>query len=203
MQEILKQEKADITKHKQNLSDLTVGIGWKSDKEILFDFSAILADYNSTFTDKERFIFYQNPVLRGKRDDIIKFIPIEDIKNTHDFSDLQQITLSLFDIPNSVSEIIFCAAIYNNKENKFSLSDIKNLHFHIFNADTKEEIIFSRLDNYFTVESCLVFGKLYRQDEYWKYENISEGYIGDLGSIFSMYYRGKEFKVLAEGDNNG
>lgn len=207
MYEILKGDRADITKYKQNLSDITVGMGWDAKSSdtnnLIIDLVAILADYNSHFVDMDRFIFYNNPILMGKRDEIIKFIPTEEVVNNKSMSDMEQIKLSLFDIPNSVSEIIFGAAIYDPTTTNHTLADLKKLHLHLYNSDTKEELVSIKLDKYFTIETCLVFGKLYRQDDYWKFENISEGYIGDLGSLFGMYYRGEKVDVLAKGESNG
>lgn len=207
MYEILKGDRVDITKYKQNLSDITIGMGWdakRSDsKDLIIDMVAILTDHNSHFEDVERFIFYNNPILMGKRDEIIKFIPTGDVKNTKSLSDMEQIKLSLFDLPNSVSEVIFGAAIYDPNTTDHTLKDLSKLHLHLFNSDTQEELAYIKLDKYFTIETCLIFGKLYRQDEFWKFENISEGYIGDLGSLFGMYYRGEKVDVLAEGEKDG
>lgn len=207
MQELLKQEKVDITKYKQNLSDLTVGMGWDiqstKKRDMIIDLVAILADEKSNFYDKDNFVYYNNPLIHKDRDDIIKFKSIKDVNNTKKFKDLQQVDISLYDIPETVSEIIFSAAIYDSKTNKCTLNDVSKLHLHLFNKDTQEELAFITIDNYFSIETCLVFGKLYRQDDYWKFENISEGYIGDLGSLFSMFYRGTTVSSLTEENIDG
>lgn len=200
MDELLKYQKVDITKDKPNISDIVVGIGWTIDrdfpKDMVVDMALILADEDSVFYDSDDFIYYNNKFMMGRREEIVKHMNIEELYEDTGFDDKEQIKISLFDIPGDVRKMVICAAVYKPKETGHKLSDLKDLQMHIFNEQTMETLFFSKLDKYFINETCLIFGEFYRFEEEWKYEVINEGYIGDLGTLFGVHYRGEKIETI-------
>lgn len=200
MEEVVKGGKYDITRGKPNISDIVIGVGWELDEnfpnDLIFDFAALLLDSDNVLYDKDRLIYYKNNLIMKRKDEIIKHMTVKNVYTDVKFHDFEQIKLSLYDIPKDVKSIILMGSIFKN-ENNYRLSDLKELHFHIFNENTREELMYTRFHHYFDRETCLVFGRLYlNQEDEWRYENLSEGYIGDLGTLFMAYYRGEQITKL-------
>jgi tellurium resistance protein TerD len=57
-----------------------------------------------------------------------------------------------------------------------------------------EEIAKYELDEYFSVETGVEFGRLYKRNNQWRFEASGIGYKADLGFFLEKYFSGEIIK---------
>lgn len=57
----------------------------------------------------------------------------------------------------------------------------------IFNTDTQEEILKYELEEDFSVETAVEFGRIYKRNGQWKFEAIGMGQKGGLQEYLNKY----------------
>lgn len=202
MEEIIKGQKVDITKNRPNVSDIVIGVGWKLGKnypaDLTFDLALILGDEKGNFDDPKDFVYYGNPIIMGRREETVLHKAVDEVYTEGlRFDDLEQIKVSLYELPEYIRCLTVVGSIYEPTKLGHKLGEIEGLHLHIFNEHTNEELFYSLMNNYFQLETCITFGRFYRMESEWKFEMLQEGFMGDLGTLFGVYYNGKKLK---EGD---
>lgn len=64
---------------------------------------------------------------------------------------------------------------------------MRNSYIRIYDAQTDEEIARYDLDEDFSVETAVEFGRLYRHNGQWKFEAIGNGSKGGMQSLVNKY----------------
>ena len=64
---------------------------------------------------------------------------------------------------------------------------VRNSYIRIYDAQTDEEIARYDLDEDFSVETAVEFGRLYRHNGQWKFEAIANGSKGGMQSLVNQY----------------
>ena len=70
---------------------------------------------------------------------------------------------------------------------KQNFGQVRNSYIRIVNTDTKEEIMRYELDEDYSIETAVEFGRLYRKSGEWKFEAMGKGYADDLGYFVNKY----------------
>lgn len=194
--QIYSDDKTEITRGRPNLANIIAGMTWimtpETPKDLYFDMVAYLIEEDGYCRDTKDIIYFGNELMKIRRDEVFKHMDVDNVITDKrlKYEDYEQILVALYEVPNRIKEVVFCAGIYNAKENGYNLSQIEGLRFHIFNEENKEELIYSTYSKYFTIESCMVFGRLYRtSDGNWSYRGENQGYIGDIGTLHAIYHR--------------
>ena len=84
-------------------------------------------------------------------------------------------------------EIIFTATIYKAEERRQNFGQVRNSYIRIYDAKTDTEIARYDLDEDFSVETAVEFGRLYRHNGEWKFEAIGNGNKGGLQALVNKY----------------
>jgi tellurium resistance protein TerD len=64
---------------------------------------------------------------------------------------------------------------------------VRNSFIRIYNALDNQEIAKYELDEDFSTETAIEFGRLYRRDGAWRFEAIGKGYQGGLQTLVNKY----------------
>jgi len=64
---------------------------------------------------------------------------------------------------------------------------VRNSFIRIFDADTGEEMLKYELDEDFSIETAVEFGRIYKRDDKWKFEAIGAGMKGGLADYLKKY----------------
>ena len=151
------------------LSKVSVGLGWDPNEGTGFDFdldaSAFMLGSNKKIPNDNYFIFYNNP--KGGDDETLNV-------------DLQK-------VDPSIQEILFVATIYKADERKQNFGQVRNSYIRIYNSITNEEIARYDLDEDFSIETAVEFGRLYRRGGEWKFEAMGIGNKGGLQALVNKY----------------
>lgn len=169
------------------LQKIGVGLGWDpneaSGQDYDLDASAFLLGANGKLPTEQHFVFYGNKLspdgaVEGAEDDMTG--------GSSDGDD-ETVKVDLSQVSQQVQEIIFTVSIYEYDLRRQNFGQVRNSFIRIYDEVTNEEIAKYELDEDFSTESAVEFGRLYRRDGAWKFEAIGKGYQGGLQTLVNKY----------------
>jgi tellurium resistance protein TerD len=170
-----------------NLPKFIVGLGWDANASASgqdFDLDAsvfILGENKKVLTD-EYFVFYNN--LKS---------PDGSVEHTGDNltgagdGDDESIKIDLSKISPSATELCFVVTIHDAVNRRQNFGQVRNSFVRVYNPDTNEEILKYELEEDFSVETAVEFGRLYKRNGEWKFEAVGVGQKGGLNDYLAKY----------------
>lgn len=169
------------------LSRVGVGLGWDPNEGSGFDFdldaSAFMLGENKKLPKDEYFIFYNNP----KSPDASIESSGDDLTGGNSDGDDETLTVDLTRVDPQIQEIIFTVTIHDAEQRRQNFGQVRNSFIRIYDANTNEEIAKYELEEDFSVETAVEFGRLYRRNGEWKFEAMGIGYKGGLQYFVDKY----------------
>lgn len=107
--------------------------------------------------------------------------------NESDGGDDETINIDLSNVNSNIKEIVLCVTIYDYEQRRQNFGQIRNSYIRIINEHTGVEIAKYELDEDFSVETAVEFGRLYRRNGEWKFEAMGMGYKGGLQYFVDKY----------------
>ena len=154
-------EKGQRISMDKGLTLVGVGLGWDPNEGTGYDFdldaSAFMLGESGRIPTDEYFVFYNNP-------------------KSPDGS-----------VDPKIQEIVFTATIYKAEERRQNFGQVRNSYIRIYDAKTNAEIARYDLDEDFSIETAVEFGRLYRRGDEWKFEAMGIGNKGGLQSLVNKY----------------
>ena len=95
--------------------------------------------------------------------------------------------VDLTKVSSQIQEIVFTATIYKVEERKQNFGQVRNSYIRIYDAKNNTEIARYDLDEDFSIETAVEFGRLYRRGGEWKFEAMGIGSKGGLQSLVNKY----------------
>lgn len=180
-----KGDRFDLSK---GLSKVGVGLGWKPNEgESQFDYdldaSAFLLGANKKVPQDEFFVFYNNQ----QSPDGAVASSGDDKTGGSSEGDDETLSVDLNKVDKRVQEIVFTVTIHEAEKRKQNFGQVRESFIRIYNALSGEEIAKYELNEDFSVETAIEFGRLYRSGEQWKFEAMGIGYKGGLQHFVSKY----------------
>ena len=177
------------------LSKLTIGLGWDPNEGTGHDFdldaSAFLLNKDRRLAKETHFIFYNN--LESPDGSVIHTGDDPD-GNSSDGDDDEAIIVDLTLIPDEIEEILFVVTIEDYEARKQNFGQVRNSYIRIVD-DAKNEVVAKyELDEDFSIETAVEFGRLYKRNGEWKFEASGIGYKEDFGFFVNKYYSGEVIK---------
>ncbi len=167
-----------------------LGLGWSAntsnneDEEYDLDASAFMLGSNKKLPKDEYFVFYNNLT---SYDGAVQLSGDDRTGGDSDGEDNESITVDISKIDRSVEEIIFVASIYDAKKRKQNFGQVHNSYIRIYDSDTNAQIADYELEEDFSVENVVEFGRLYRRNGKWRFEALGIGYKGGLEELVAKY----------------
>lgn len=185
-----KGQKIDI-----GLSKITVGLGWDPNEGTGHDFdldaSAIMINENRKLLSEQHFVFYNN--LKSP-DGSLEHTGDDPDGKSSDGDDDEAIKIDLNRVSSDVQEILFVVTIEDFQARKQNFGQVRNSYIRIVDDLKGEEIAKYELDEDFSIETGVEFGRLYKRNGQWKFEASGIGYQADLGFFLEKYYDGTIIK---------
>lgn len=170
------------------LSKVSVGLGWDPNEGTGFDFdldaSAFMLGSNKKIPNDNYFVFYNNP---KSPDGAVESTGDDTTGGNSDGGDDETLNVDLQKVDPSIQEILFVATIYKADERKQNFGQVRNSYIRIYNSITNEEIARYDLDEDFSIETAVEFGRLYRRGGEWKFEAMGIGSKGGLQALVNKY----------------
>lgn len=182
---LTKGQKVDLTKGNPGLSQISVGLGWDTNKydggsNFDLDSSIFLLDASGKVAKAENFVYFNNLVggngsVEHSGDNL-----------TGDGSgDDEVIKVDLSRVPADVEKIVFAVTIYDAKSRNQNFGMVNNSYIRVF--EQTQELIRFDLGEDFSIETAVVSGELYRHNGEWKFTAIGSGYEGGLDALTRDY----------------
>lgn len=170
------------------LEKVAVGLGWDPNPNTGHDFdldaSAFLLGANHKLPADEYFVFYNNLC---SPDGAVCSSGDDQTGGNSEAGDDETLTVDLAKINPVIQEIVFTATIHKAAERKQNFGQVRNAYIRIVNAATDEEIARYDLEEDFSVETALEFGRLYKKNDTWKFEAMGIGHKGGLQFFVDKY----------------
>ncbi len=170
------------------LKKVGVGLGWDPNESTGYDFdldaSAFMLGENKKLPADEFFVFYNN---QKSPDGAVESSGDDLTGGNSDGGDDETLTVDLSKVDPRVNEILFTATIHDAENRRQNFGQVRNSYIRIYNAITNEEIAKYDLDEDFSIETAVEFGRLYRRNGEWKFEAIGNGFKGVLDHFVNKY----------------
>lgn len=169
------------------LSKVGVGLGWDPNEGTGFDFdldaSAFMVGANKKLPKDDFFVFYNNTL---SPDGAVETTG-DDLTGGSSDGDDETLKIDLSKVDPQIEEIIFTVTIHEADTRHQNFGQVHNSFIRIYNAQTNEEIAKYELDEDFSVETAVEFGRLYKRNGEWKFEAMGVGYKGGLQYFVDKY----------------
>ena len=181
-------EKGQRISMDNSLTLVGVGLGWDPSETPGVDFdldaSAFMLGSNKKTPKDEYFVFYNN---QESPDKSVKSSGDDLTGGNSDGGDDETLTVDLGKVAPEIQEIVFTATIHKAKERRQNFGQVRNSYIRIYNAVTNSDIARYDLDEDFSIETAVEFGRLYKRGSEWKFEAMGFGTKDGLEGLVAKY----------------
>lgn len=170
-----------------NAPIFTIGLGWDTNSSSTgsafdLDASVFILGENKRLIADEYFVFYNN--LKSP-DGAVEHTG-DNLTGAGDGDD-EQIKIDLSKIDARVSEICIVVTIHEAESRKQNFGQVRNSFIRVFDAATNADILKYELEEDFSIETAVEFGRIYKRDNNWKFEAVGAGMKGGLQDYLNKY----------------
>ena len=171
------------------LQKVCVGLGWDENKtggmDYDLDASAFMLGADRKLPEDEFFVFYNNLVSPDKAVESSGY----DLTggNRDGGSDNETLFVDLEKVDPRINEILFTVTIHEAEKRRQNFGQVHNSYIRIYDAVTNELIARYDLDEDFSVETAVEFGRLYKRNGAWRFEAMGNGFKGGLQALVDKY----------------
>ena len=101
--------------------------------------------------------------------------------------DDEQVLVDLSKIENEVAEICIVVTIHEAVSRNQNFGQVRNSFIRVFDTISGEEILKFELDEDFSIETAVEFGRIYKRNGEWKFEAVGMGMKGGLQDYVNKY----------------
>ncbi|OUL60331.1 TerD family protein [Flavobacterium sp. AJR] len=164
----------------------TVGLGWDSNssntgESFDLDASIFLIGANGKIPSDNHFVYYNN--LKSPDQAVIH--TGDNLTGAGDGDD-EKIQVDLSKIAPEVNEISFVVTIHHADTRRQNFGQIRNSFIRILDQ-SNVELVKYELDEDFSIETAVEFGRIYKRNEEWKFEAVGIGMKGGLQDYINKY----------------
>jgi tellurium resistance protein TerD len=164
-----------------------IGLGWNPNTQASaepydLDASAFLLGENGKLLGSEYFVFYNNP---SSADGAVQ--SSGDNRDGEGDGDDETLLVELEKVDARVQEIAFTVTLHEAEQRRQNFGQVRNAFIRIYDQNSGQEICKYELDEDFSTESAVVFGRLYRRNGAWKFEAVGTGHHGGLQALLNLY----------------
>lgn len=165
----------------------TIGLGWDTNSSVTgaafdLDASVFILGENKKILSDQHFVFYNN--LKS---------PDGAVEHTGDNltgdgdGDDEQIKVDLSKIDPKATEICVVVTIHEAESRRQNFGQVRNSFARIFDTTTNAELLKYELEEDFSIETAVEFGRIYKRNDEWKFEAVGAGMKGGLQDYLNKY----------------
>ncbi|MEG4035555.1 pentapeptide repeat-containing protein [Microcoleus sp. S36b_A4] len=184
--ELTKGERFNLSKESPNFSKIAIALGWQVSQTAQncdIDASVFMLAADGRIPDEKYFVFYNNLT---SPDGSVRHSG--DSRNGQIEGDDETVYLDLSKINAAIQEIVFVVTIHDGKEKNQSFSQVENAFIRLYNSENLRELVRYNLNQIFSQETALEFGRLYKKNGEWRFQPVGQGYNAGLQSFVDKYY---------------
>jgi len=170
-----------------NAPKFTIGLGWDTNNSSTgsgfdLDASVFILGENKKIISDSHFVFYNN--LKSPDDAVIH---TGDNLTGEGEGDDEQIRIDLTKINPAVKEICIVVTIHDAVNRKQNFGQVRNSFIRIVDDSNNTEVVKYELEEDFSIETAVEFGRIYNREGQWKFEAIGVGMKGGLEDYLNKY----------------
>lgn len=170
-----------------NAPKFTIGLGWDTNNSSTgssfdLDASAFIVGANGKILSDSHFIFYNN--LKAPDESVIH--TGDNLTGDGDGDD-EQIKIDLTKINSAVKEICIVVTIHDAEGRRQNFGQVRNSFIRIVDDSNNTEMVKYELEEDFSIETAVEFGRIYNKDGQWKFEAMGVGMKGGLEDYLNKY----------------
>jgi len=164
----------------------TIGLGWDTNSsasgaDFDLDASVFMLGENKKLVTDEYFVFYNNLTSPDGA-----LVHTGDNLTGEGEGDDEAINVDLSIVNPQVSELCIVVTIHEANNRRQNFGQVKNSFVRIVGADGVE-IMKYELEEDFSIETAVEFGRIYRRNGEWKFEAVGVGMRGGLQDYVNKY----------------
>ncbi|WP_462267020.1 TerD family protein [Mucilaginibacter sp.] len=170
-----------------NAPKFVIGLGWDTNSSSTgsaFDLDAsifIMGDNRKLLAD-EFFVFYNNAT---SPDGAVEHTG-DNLTGAGDGDD-EQIKVDLSKIDSRATEICIVITIHEAESRRQNFGQVRNSFIRIMEAGSGTELLKYELEEDFSIETAVEFGRIYKRNNEWKFEAVGAGMKGGLQDYLNKY----------------
>ncbi|MDR1055204.1 MAG: TerD family protein [Prevotellaceae bacterium] len=169
------------------LPKFVVGLGWDTNSsstgdDFDLDVSVFILGENKKLVSDGHFVFYNN--LKSADGSVEH---TGDNRTGEGDGDDESIKIDLSKADPRVTEMCFVVTIHEAENRRQNFGQVRNSFVRIYNPDTNEKILEYELEEDFSIETAVEFGRLYKKNGEWKFEAVGVGQKGGLADYLNKY----------------
>lgn len=170
-----------------NAPKFVIGLGWDTNSTSTgssfdLDASVFILGENKKILSDEHFIFYNN--LKSP-DQAVEHAG-DNLTGAGDGDD-EQIHIDLSKIDPRAAEICVVVTIHDAENRRQNFGQVRNSFMRIFDAGSGADLLKYELEEDFSIETAVEFGRIYKRNNEWKFEAIGAGMKGGLQDYLNKY----------------
>lgn len=181
-----KGQKVDLTKGNPGVTAYEIGLGWDANTNVGGDFdldaSAFILGANGKRLSDGHIVFYNN--LSDPQGALTH--SGDNLTGAGDGDD-ETIKIDFSKISPEATEIIFVVTIHDAANRKQSFGQVRKAYIRIFDPVSGTEHLKYELDEDFSIETAVNFGRLYLKDGEWRFDATGTGKRGGLEDYVNEY----------------
>ena len=175
-----KGERISLSKEAPGMKKAAAGLGWDvnasdTGSDFDLDVSVFMLGASGKIPQDKYFVFYNN--LKSADGSVES---MGDSRTGKGEGDDETITVDLSKVDSTIEEIIFVVTVYEAEKRRQNFGQVRNSYIRIYDGETQEEIAKYELEEDFSRETAIEFGKLYKKNDEWKFQAVGEGYNSGL-----------------------
>ncbi len=170
-----------------NAPKFTIGLGWDTNSSSSgtgfdLDASVFILGENKKLLSDEHFVFYNNLTS-----------PDAGVEHTGDNltgageGDDEQVKIDLSIIDPRATELTVVVTIHEAAARRQNFGQVKNSFVRIFDSVSNAELLKYELEEDFSIETAVEFGRIYKREGKWKFEAVGVGMKGGLQDYLNKY----------------
>lgn len=174
-------------REKLSTGRFTIGLGWDTNEssngmDFDLDASVFILGENKKILSDSHFIFYNN--LQSPDGAVLH--TGDNLTGEGDGDD-ESIVIDLGKITADATEITVVVTVHDAQQRNQNFGQVRNSFVRIIDNDSKEELMKFELDEDFSVETAVEFGRIYKRNGEWKFEAVGLGMNGGLEDFLNKY----------------
>jgi len=165
----------------------TIGLGWDTNASSTgaafdLDASVFMLGANGKLVADEYFVFYNN---HQSPDSAVTHTG-DNLTGDGDGDD-ESINVDLSKINAAVQEICIVVTIHDAEARKQNFGQVRNSFVRIVDGNSNAELVKYELEEDFSIETAVEFGRIYKKNNEWKFEAVGVGMKGGLQDYLNKY----------------
>lgn len=169
-------------------TNLTIGLGWSPNSggaDFDLDCSVFVVNDLKKILTEEHFIYYGNTKTPDGG-----VIHSGDNRTGAGAGDDETVKVDVTKLDPAIKELIFVVTIHKAGERNQNFGQVRDSYIRVINNADGAELMKFDLNEDYSIEKSVEFGRLYLKDGQWKFDAMGVGYNEELEFFVSKYFDG-------------